>query len=149
MLVVDTTVNGVSMSTVLERARRDAANSLERSEARIHRIFAAAELLEMAGFKSGLSEYTTYGIHLGEIPRDQLPALRRALGPMRVESKDVKDARKRLLTVHLRFKDHPDVCASYEKKLPRKKKDGADPIRCRIVRNVRVEHVLVCENVNH
>jgi hypothetical protein len=149
MFFVDKMVNGVSMLAVIERTRRDAEKSLQRAETRIRRIFAAAALLEPAGFKTGLSEYTSYGIHLGEVPRELLPVLRRTLGPMRVESKEVKDARKRILTIHLRFKDHPDVSATYEKKLPRKRKGEGDGIRCRIVRNVRVEHVLVCEAFNH
>lgn len=149
MFVADKAVNGVSMLAVIERTRRDAEKSQQRTEARVRRIFAAAALLEPAGFATGISEYTTYGVHLADVPRDRLPALRQVLGPMRVESKTVKDARKRVLTVHLRFRDHPDVSATYEKALPRRRKGEPPAVRCRIVRNVRVEHVLVCETADH
>lgn len=145
--IVDVVVNNVSMLAMLEKVRNDLANQLTRTEARIQRIFIAAELLETAGFKTNLSIYSSYGISLDDIPRDQLPALRKVLGKMRVSSKQVKDSRKRLLTVHLRFDDHPDVMATYEKKMPRHKKGEPDSIRCKIVRNVRIEHVLVCEKV--
>ena len=141
----DTTVNGVSLLAALDRARPNAAASLLRTEDRVRRIFAAAALLEAAGVPSGLSEFSDYSLYLGDVGRDKLPLLRKVLGPMRVAGKEVKDARKRLLTVTVRFTDHPDVSAYYEKRMPRRRKGEPDAVRCRIVRNVRVEHVLVCE----
>lgn len=144
--VTDMVVKGVSMSAMIESEREGMMKAIERMEARIQRIFVAAELLENAGLNSTLSKYSTYNLYI-YAAREQLPAFRKALGKCQVATKSVKDPRKRILEIQLRFADHPDVTVVYEKKMPRRKKGEPDSIRCKIVRNVRVEHVLVCEKV--
>jgi hypothetical protein len=142
MFTLDRIVAGVSMQDAIAYRRSELEKSAAACEARVRRIFAAAELLEEAGFVTYVSKYSSYILTL-RVDRSRLPELRKALGPMKVHGKQVENASKRTIIVTLTFPDHPEVYIEYEKTLPRAPK-GAEP-RCKIVRRTSVHHDLVCQ----
>jgi hypothetical protein len=144
VFTLDRTVDGVSLSAMIESQRKLLERTLSESEARIRRIFRAGEILASVGITGKLHEWSTWELRLGTIPREQLPLLRRALGPIRVAGKTVLDAKRRLVSIGIDFRDHPEVSASYEKTLPRKPK-GADEPRCKIVKRTFTTHDIVCK----
>lgn len=83
-----------------------------------------------------------FGIHINCRVCD-LAVVARVVGKLEVYSKNVKDAKKKLLAIQLRGKENTFVYVTYERKLPKLKKGQAP--KCQIKTVVEKRKVLVCE----
>ena len=70
-------------------------------------------------------------------PRESLPLIRKALGRLHVESKELCDSEKGTITVHLTAEQYPGIDFSYERPL-------SSGCQCRIVEQTSTYKTLVC-----
>jgi hypothetical protein len=70
-------------------------------------------------------------------PRESLPLIRKALGRLHVESKELCDSEKGTITVHLSAEQYPGIDFSYERPL-------GTGCQCRIVEQTSTYKSLVC-----
>src|SRR5262245_16344084 len=133
-----------------EEAERSYKAALDRAQDRIKKAESTRLALALLDGEALAVTYasTTYAeIELGFFPStasgnrrlaEAVRGIRDALGRLRVDNKDVADAKKRRVCVTLRPVDFPTVRVVYTRKLPK----GA---RCRIVRHRSSYTSLVCE----
>jgi hypothetical protein len=119
----------------VDKRQRD--KRLQRVKANVKTVMKLVEILPTEGCKLELASVWDYEDPVVYVDREYLPAVRKAVGPLHVESKDLADAEKRLICITLRADNFPGIQFRYERTL-------AEDARCKIVAHTSEYHSLAC-----